>query len=246
MEKRENMRIVITVMIVLAAATMVAAAEESCPSTHAAKAGISQFEEFHSVMAPVWHGAYPDSNFDAMLAAGPEFTRTFKSIATIEADMKSVARKAAFLTNRERFAALVKRYAAACAAGNKDSVYIIMPDLHDAFELTASACLPIAYPELEGITVTVNLILTNHLPKSNTEGIIGSTETLVTKCAGLTAKSIPEELRPHEKQIIAEFETITALAGQLQQCCDKNDMTKYRSLANDLHAKLAAFDATYR
>ena len=239
------MRNFVLVLVVLLTAAVVSAADEKCPSAEAPKAGVSDFEGFHKVIAPVWHGAYPDSNFDAMLAAGPEFEKAFVPIAGIEARMKNVNRKAAFLTNRETFAKLVQRYAAACKAGQKDSVYAMLPDLHEAFEKTASACLPTPYPEFDGLVVTLNLILNTHMPKNNTEGINGSTETLVVKAKNLTAGTLPASLRDQEKAILPEFEAIQLLAGRMQECVTRNDMTKYKPLAEELKAKLAAFEVAY-
>jgi len=239
------MRNLILVIVVLLMAAVVLAADEKCPSAEATKVGVSEFEGFHKVIAPVWHGAYPDSNYDALLAAGPNFEKAFVPIAGIEARMKNVNRKAAFLMNREKLATLVKRYAAACRASDKDSVYTLLPDLHEAFEKTASACLPTPYPEFDGLVVTINLILNTHLPKNNLAGLDGSTETLVAKAKNLTTSTLPASLRDKEKLIVPEFQAIQALAGQIQGCWTKKDMTKYRALAEELNGKLIAFDKAY-
>jgi len=239
------MRNLMIVIVVLALAPLVLAADEKCPSAQAANAGVSDFEGFHKVIAPVWHGAYPDSNFDAMLAVGPDFEKAFASIAGMEARMKNVSRKAAFLMNREKLADLVKRYASACKAGDKDSVYVLLPDLHEAFEMTASACLPTTYPEFDGLVVTANLILNRHLPKNNTEGIAGSTETLVAKAKNLTAITLPASLRDKEKVILPELQAIQVLVDQMHKRFTQNDMGKYKSLAEELKGKLAAFAAAY-
>lgn len=239
------MRNFITVLVVLTMAAVVMAADEKCPSAQVTKAGVSEFDGFHNVIAPVWHGAYPDSNLDAMMAAGPDFEKALIPIAGIEAKMKNVSRKAAFLMNREKLANYVKRYAAACKAGYKDSLYALLPDLHEAFEKTASACLPTPYPEFDGLVVTVNLILNTHLPKNNTKGIIGSTETLVAKAKNLTVSSLPTSLRNKENVFLPEFQAIQALAGQIQECCARKDMAKYKPLAEELKGKLAAFESEY-
>lgn len=234
---------IITAILLISATAF--GADNACPSAQATKSGVSEFEGFHHVIAPVWHDAYPDSNFEVMLAAGPEFVKAFGPISAIEPKMKNVNRKAAFLTNRESMANLIKRYEAACKAGNKDSVYALVPVLHEAFEMTASACLPTPYPQFDGLVVTVNLIVTNHLPKNNTNGIVGSTETLVNKAKGLTIESLPEELKGQDKVVAAEFEAIQALAAQMQECCTKNDMTKYKGYAEELQGKLTAFAEAY-
>src|SRR5512139_2609010 len=94
----------LTVILVLSVAAF--AAEKGCPSADATKAGVTEFEGFHKAIAPVWHMAYPDSNFEKMLAAGPDFVKAFGEISAIEPKMKNVNRKAAFLTNREKMADL--------------------------------------------------------------------------------------------------------------------------------------------
>lgn len=234
---------ILTAVLLLSSVAL--AAEKGCPSAEAAEAGVSEFEGFHKAIAPVWHVAYPDSNFDQMLAAGPEFVKAFSEISAIEPKMKNVNRKAAFLLNREKFADLVKRYDAACKAGNKDSVYALLPALHESFEMTASAAMPISYPQFDGLVVTVNLIVNTHLPKNNTNGIVGSTETLVTKAKALTTESLPAEIKGQEKAVMPELAAIQALAGQMQECCTKNDMAKYKACAEEMKSKLTAFADTY-
>ncbi|PWB74749.1 hypothetical protein C3F09_03410 [candidate division GN15 bacterium] len=238
------MRKLVLLAALLVSAT-VSAADKQCPSDEAAKAGMSPIAGFHEVIAPLWHAAYPDTNYEAMLKAGPDVEKAFGPIAGMEARMKNVGRKAAFLTNREEFSKLVKRYAAACRAGNKDSVYLLLPQLHDAFEKTASACTPTPYPEFDGLMVTVDLILHSHLPKGNVAGTVGSTETLVAKAKNLTPESLPESLQDKKESITPEFEAIRALAGRMQETCSKNEMVKYKALAEELKEKLTAFSADY-
>lgn len=224
---------------------MVVAQGHVCPSEHAANKGYSAFEEFHNVMAPAWHTAYPANDVKALYAAGPEFERLFPKIAEIEAKMHSPFRKAAFLTHREEFAKLVKEFATAAQASDSGAVMTIMPKLHDAFEMTASALAPMPYPQVDGILVTVGLILDQHMPLNNTEGIVGSTATLTEKMASLTPESLPEPLQPQKEEHVKEFAAWKLLAAEMQTCCDKNDMTGYRKAADSLRTKLSAFVEMY-
>ena len=89
-----------------------------------------------------------------------------------------------------------------------------MPDVHNAFEQAASALLPVSYPQLEGIIVTIDLIVKKHLPANNTAGIVGSTETLVTKAAALNGKSLPGLLAFDREDIMPTLEHIQQLATE--------------------------------
>jgi len=239
------MRFLKIAIVLLSLVAAVQAEDKVCPADKAAKAGYSAFEAFHKVVAPCWHQAYPDKNYDSLIAAGPGFEKAMAGIAALEPKMKNVARKGAFLMNREILAKCVKRYAAFAKEGQKDSVYAILPQLHEAFENCAGAYLPISYPEVEGIITTIDVILDTHIPKQNAEGIAGSTETLVTKTKALTTATLPESLKANEKQIVPEFVSFQAMAGQLQEASTKKDLAKVKQLASDLKAKLNAFQEAY-
>lgn len=235
-------------LLALVIMTTLAAAEEpghACPSDHAASQGFKAFGVFHEVMAPTWHTAYPAKDFDALVAAGPKFDSLFKGIADIQPSMKCVSRKAAFLNHRETFAQLVKAYADAARAGLKDSCYALMPSLHDAFENTASMLSPYSYPELEGAMMTAGIIMEQHVPNNNLEGIVGSTETLVIKLANLNEKTIPAELKNQQEALLKEFQAMAQLAQLMKECCDKQDMENYKKHATDLSGKMKMVSETY-
>ena len=216
-----------------------------CPSDQAAKQGFEAFGAFHEVMAPTWHSAYPAKDLDALVAAGPKFDSLFKGIADIQPTMKSVARKAAFLNHREKFAQLVKDFAGAAKAGLKDSCYVLMPSVHEEFENTAHMLSPFSYPELEGAIMTAGIIVEQHIPNKNMDGIIGSTETLVTKVTALNESTIPAEVKGQQEAMVKELARVYKLAALMKDCCDKKDMENYKIHATELSAKLKEVSETY-
>jgi hypothetical protein len=217
-----------------------------CPADKAEAEGKkSPFSAFHSYMAPAWHEAYGAKDYDVMIKAADGFETTFKEIAAIEPKMKNTARKADFLTNREKFAAELKRYVAFAKAGNKDSVYATLPQLHEAFEMTAMAYNPIDYPELTSMIVTTHLLVSKHIPAKNWEGINGSTETLATKVASLNEKSLPTELTPRKEAILGEFKLIQTTFDEFKAACDKKDLASAEKLAMALDTKLREVTDSY-
>ena len=233
------------VCLLLLAAALGGAEETTCPAHRAAEHGFSPFEAFHHVVAPAWHDAWPDKDYDALIAAGPEFLEAYKGIAELEPEFKSTLRYEQFHENRARLGRIVKEYAAAAEAGDKEKVYELMPQLHDAFEYAAGSLLPVSYPEFEGIVITLNLILETHLPKNNTDGITGSTETLLAKFEHINAETLPEELRENEQQVIARLHSMAAIAQKMKKCCDDQDMDGYREQASTLNTQVEAFIADF-
>ena len=217
-----------------------------CPADRAAELGHNPFEAFHKIMAPTWHTAWPDKDYDALLAAGTKFKEAFSGIAKMEPTFKTKEGKKAFLKARDSFSKIIEMYAAAAKRGDKETVYDLMPQLHDAFEMTASTLLPVSYPEIEAAVITLNLIMETHLPKNNMEGILGSTNTLLSRFESLTdTTTIPDELQEKKKEILTEIAAMKKLAQQMKECCDKNDMEQYKEHAVELDTKLKGFFEKY-
>lgn len=219
--------------------------EAGCPAHRAAEAGFSPFEAFHHVMAPAWHNAWPQKDYDALFAAGPQFKEHMKGVMELSPEFKTTARKKEFVKSRVEFAQLVEQYAAACEEKDQEAVYALMPKVHDAFEHTASCLLPVHFPEFNGIVITANLILESHLPNDNTEGIVGSTETLAAKCEALSEETVPEELATVKSEVWTDLQAIKATVAEMKRCCDNKDMDTYRTHTKKLEDQLNAFLEAY-
>lgn len=238
-------RCMFLVLIVLLLLSVSWADERGCPARRAADAGHKAIEAFHKVLGPAWHRSWPAKDFDALIAAGPQFTEAFEEIAALEMVFKSDTRAEVFEKNRKVFADAVAEYAAACEAGDKDKVYELMPGLHDAFEMTASAMLPVHYPEFDTFVLTMNLISETHLPSENVEGVTTATDTLVVNSQSLTEESIPLDLADKRREITADLGVIKDLAAKMKECCDKQDMATYRVHLDNLNSRVNAFITKY-
>jgi hypothetical protein len=236
----------LALVLLLCPAVLTASDEkEVCPADKAAEAGQSAFEEFHNVMAPAWHTAWPEKDYEALLAAGPQFKKVFTHIVDSPLPEGSDAKKAYYVKCRDEFAELVDAYATAAEQGDKDKVYELMPELHEAFEKTAAATVRISYPQVDGLAVTIGLILNTHLPENNRNGIVGSTETLLTRLDGITEESLPSMLGWNTRDVMAEFSAMKGIAAKMKECCDSGDMESYATHAKDFNEKLKSFVATY-
>ena len=231
--------------VILLTASILSAGETSCPADRASEIGFDPFGDFHHLMAPVWHTAWAEKDYETLLAAGPKFKELFKPIAEMTPQLKSEKRLEIFNKNRTEFGKTVALFADACAIGDKEKAYEIMPHLHDTFEMTASALLPLHYPEFDGFVISFNLLNENHIPTNNIDGIKGTVETLTAKVNGLNEETIPEELLDEKTSIMEDFAKIQKMVGILQECCDKNDMEKLKKEAGELSVVIDTFVQKY-
>lgn len=227
------------------AALMTVHAEETCPADRAGRQGFEPFEEFHQVMAPAWHQAWPAKDYEALFSAGDEFSTLFKRIAFLKPQFKTEDRRQAFLEHRADFAQLVREYHQACRDQDSSAVIEIMPRLHDAFEATASTLLPVFYPEFEGFVVTLNLIIETHLPDENMDGLTGSTETLVRKAEGLDAETVPSELSSVRAEVVKRQDRLRTLSHELSRALAEDDMAAFKSTLSVLEGEVQKFIADF-
>jgi len=220
-------------------------AQEGCLADRAAAAGHAPFEAFHQIMAPAWHQAWPNKDYDALLAVGPRFVEAFTAIAKLAPKLKTAARRRAFDERRQQFSDLVARYADACRQGDTALVYKLMPDLHEAFEVTAAVLLPISYPEFEGLIVTLDLIIQTHLPNNNVEGLVGSTETLLAKMETLIEAPLPLDLREQEAVIRPKLEMMRQLVLHMLESLYQSNIKEHIIYATELKTLSDEFTALY-
>lgn len=238
-------QLVLTLLAVIFMASMISAGEEACPADRAEKKGYNPFGEFHEILAPVWHSAYPEKDYDALLAAGPKFEEKLKLITSMKPEFKSDYRHAQYDNNLKVFAMAVKRFADACREGDKEKAYELMPDLHNSFEMTASSLLPISYPEFDGFVISFNLLYGSHIPNDNMEGIVGTSETLVEKVEKLTEETIPDELQDQKEDILSVFGQFRDMVSKIKEAADKNAMQELKETATALSEKIDSFVKKY-
>ncbi len=238
-------KLFIIAAVLLMAVSASFAGESSCPADRASKIGFDPFGDFHHLLAPVWHDAWPDKDYETLLAAGPKFEKLFEAIAEMSPKLHSEKKVETFNKNRTEFAEAVKKFAEACKAGDKEKAHELMPDLHDTFEMTASSLLPVHYPEFDGFIISFNLLNENHIPSNNIDGINGTVETLAAKVNGLNEKSIPTELQDNKAEILKDFAEINKIVLLMKECCDKKDMKKLKEHTTKLSLFLDDFVKKY-
>ena len=236
-------RSVIVVVFILIAAG--ARAHEDCPADRAATAGFAPFETFHHIMAPAWHQAWPKKDYEALLAAGPKFVEAFVAIEQLKPHLKSEVRRQSFVEQRQLFGKLIIKYAEACEQADSVLVYQLMPDLHDAFEATAATLLPVSFPEFEGLVITLDIIVGTHLPGNNVKGLVGSTETLLTKMENLIVAPLPTEFEAAEDEIKPKLEMMRHLVLHMLEALYQNNIKEYIIYATELRVQTDEFIALY-
>ena len=231
--------------LVLGLVSVAAAGSGECPAEKATARGFDPIGAFHEVVAQVWHQAYPDKDFTTLMAAAPRFETALAAVMQMQPAIGNRARKERFEKARAELAAMVQAYAAAAAADDRDSVYALVPPLHEAFEQTASALVPGKWTQIDGMAVTTRIVLESHLPEKNWKALTACGETLAMQAGALDEKCIPEALMPYKAELLKEFERIRGIVAEYRECCERKDAEALAGQARLLQETLDRIAQTY-
>jgi hypothetical protein len=200
--------------------------EEDCPSHLAIQRQSGLFEQLHQVMASAWHNAYPNQDYEALRGAIKKFNAKIPKLEELDPTFKTSERKEKFNRAREWFIKLVDQGKRAGAAGDDESLYDLMPDLHNKFEEMAFYLLSVHYPEYESFKIVVDLMIDTHLGNDDYEAIITSLEALKIKNEMLQKADVPQDLKSAEEAVILYLKDIDKICNDLDSACrSKNNKT---------------------
>jgi hypothetical protein len=225
----------------LACYVSLSAEPEQCPADKALERGYTAYDSFHDVMAPAWHTAWPAKDFGSLFKAGGEFASRIKAVDSIVPAMKSKLRREKFIDARKAFDELVTVYADACNKMDSAKCYELMPQVHDAFESSGALLGPIEFPHLDGILITLDVILDKHIPEKNAAGIEASTSTLVAKAKSFDTSMIPVDAHEFTPEVSALMARVDETSGKLAESAAAKEMATYTALCTDLRTAIRAF-----
>ena len=204
-----------------------------------------KFDAFHDIMHPAWHEAYPNKDYQAILASGPKFEEAFAQIAPIDPRIPNSIRYTRYASDRKIMSDHVAEFAAACKAKDEQLAYKLLPDLHTAFENAMSQLYPLEFKPIDGILVSVDVILDMHSPSENWDGMAGSTETILMKLDYITDSSFTAEVAPYLERMKAEFKNAGLIAREMAASVEKKDLAAFRTKATALKSMMEAMRENY-
>ncbi len=230
----------LTSLLMLCGLAMTAAAQDN-----SVQFASDKFEAFHEIMHPAWHDAWPAKDYAALINSGAKFEAAYVPIGKLDPTIKNAARLDKFRKDRNLMGEEVAKFATACKAGDSLKAHEILPDLHNAFEEAMWDLQPLEFKPLDGILVTVDVILDMHVPAENWDGMAGSTETLQMKLAHFQEETFPPELEAVQSEMKVEVAKGAPIADAMKMAAEKKDLAGFRTQAMELKKLLVSVRENY-
>ncbi|GAB1474030.1 hypothetical protein MASR2M69_14710 [Bacteroidota bacterium] len=204
---------VLTVIFVFTVNTIFA---QTNIESHEINASVPELVAFHSIIAPMWHKAYPAKDIAALKALVPQIKDNMAKMNAAKLPGILREKAAAWKSQLEKFNQVADNYYTA-AAGNDDAAMLLAAEkLHTAYELMNRVIRPFN-KEMDAYHKTLYVIYHKHFPEKKYDDI----------------SSVMDKL-------IAEADAVTKVAEEALVKRLKDKAPKYREVAGNLYSATVA------
>lgn len=184
-------------IITIAAISIVTAQDKKGAYAEETVAQIPSLTEFHEVIVPIWHTAWPEKNTAMLMELAPEIKRASNNLG--EANLPGILRDKQDTWNKgvTKLLAIAADYENAASALDSVKLLNAAEQLHAQYEMLVRITRP-PLKELDAFHRVLYMLYHHYMPDGNLEAIASSTRTLNERMAALSNAKLPDRLQKKE------------------------------------------------
>jgi len=214
-------------------ATTLGAAQAHDPASET-RSEVKALTEFHEVIFPLWHEAWPNKNYKMMRDLLPQVKDHFARIAAAELPGILRERQQAWDQGVAGLKEVVSRYEATAAAGPDQALADAVETLHERYEALVRLIRPVM-KELDAFHVVLYRVYHHELPGKAFDKVAISAGEMSARCAELTVAPVPQRFASLEPK----------LRPAIQGLCEATAALKATAAGNDHAATAKAVEAVH-
>jgi hypothetical protein len=208
------------------------------------KPRLEGLKEFHDILAPVWHTAYPDKNYQAIREAVPAFKEKMEVINKAELPGFFREKKGDFEKKREALSNAVLTLGEESKGNDNEALLKATENLHTAYEQLVRIFAP-RVKELESFHLVLYPLWHEALPNKDFKAIISAAPALQEKVDTLMNVQLPEKLKEIAPQFIEKRKALKASVEELIKACNKKDNKKIEEKLDKMHTAYQSLDGVF-
>lgn len=191
--------------------------------------------EFHEIMHPIWHTAYPSKDIDALKGFVEEVNQRAEKIYKVKLPGILREKEAKWEKGVEEFKKAVEKYNEAAKGTDNQAMLDAAEDLHTKYEILVRTIRPIV-KELDEFHKVLYIIYHKYLPDKKWAEIRKECNSLKEKSLKVVESKLPKRLE-------AKTDEYKKLANELMKSVDELCKAKDKDMekaVEDMHTKYVA------
>jgi hypothetical protein len=209
---------------------------------------IQELTDFHDVIYPMWHDAYPAKDYNTLKGFVPKIKSYMESINKVKLPGILREKETAWESQLNELNNSAQNYYAAASSNNNNDLLTAVEKLHTSYEKMVRALRP-ALKEIDDFHQTLYIIYHKLLPDSKYDEIAGLTGTLITKAEAIV--NYPQDkLKTRLGDKLGAYnvsaEKLIASVTSLKEVLKSNDPAKKKEAIESMHKAYEGLDSLFK
>jgi len=205
---------------------------------------VPELDEFHEVMYPIWHTAYPAKDYDALKKYVDEVN--VKAKAVYSATLPGIQREKQLKWNEGvmQFQSAVEDYNKYAAADNNEGLLKAAENLHSKYEALVRIIRPVL-KEMDDFHKTLYVVYHDYLPNKSYKKLGKVTDDLVKKAKAITTAKLPARLESKGDTFRLAALELEISTLELKISSMKNNKSSIDTAVESMHTKYQNLEAIF-
>jgi hypothetical protein len=186
--------------------------------TEETESRVEELSEFHEIIYPIWHTAYPEKDYDALREYVPEVNRLAKSV--FKAKLPGILRdkKAKWDEGLEQLKKAVEDYNKAAAGDDNQALLDAAEVLHSKFEMMVRLIRPVL-KEMDDFHKVLYVVYHKYLPNKEYTNIRSVSDDMIMKAEAITKAKLPTRLEAKADEFSSASQELLEASKKLKATC---------------------------
>ena len=205
---------------------------------------VPELDEFHEVMYPIWHTAYPAKDYDALKKFVDEVNIKAKDIYS--ATLPGIQREKQLKWNEGvmQFQAAVEDYNKYAVADDNEGLLKAAENLHTKYEMLVRTIRPVL-KEIDEFHKTLYIVYHDYLPNKNYKKLGKVTDTLIKKAEAVTKAKLPARLESKQDAFTLAAEELLTSTQDLKKRVKANNKISIDAAVENMHTKYQNLESIF-
>jgi len=214
------------------------------PQQEETESTVPELMEFHSIIYPIWHDAYPDKDYEALRSYVSEINSLAEKVYT--ASLPGILRdkQSKWEEGLKEFKKAVDDYNSAAASDDNEALLQAAEDLHSKFEMMVRIIRPVL-KEVDEFHKVLYVIYHKYLPEKEFDKIKSVKEDLLVKAEAITQAELPKRLADKNEKFTHAAQELYESVKNLNNTFNSWDEEVITSAVEHMHTKYQKLEAIF-
>jgi hypothetical protein len=212
--------------------------------TEETESRVEELSEFHEIIYPIWHTAYPEKDYAALREYVPEVNRLAKNVFSAKLPGILRDKKAKWDEGLEQLKEAVEDYNKAAAGKDDQALLDAAEMLHAKFEMMVRLIRPVL-KEIDEYHKVLYVVYHKYLPNKKYADIRSVTDDMIKKAEAITKAALPKRLEAKTDEFISAAQELLEATKKLKAACLTENEELIEKAVDSVHTKYQSLEKIF-